>query len=723
MPKNQTKPRIYVCGDPTVDQVLLHIPARGGSTKNIQESYPSYILWQEEGGVHIAKPILADLNFEVTMNPVDLQDGSTLKSLVSVRCLKENDGKKTFTSALRKEQLPLLARVDSFEGYFAASQESSAAGCFERNCVAEQEEPGEQPTNGHPYPFVFISDAAGATRENKELAEQLTDEVVGDASWVLHKMHHPLAQGSRLRRALSKCSQANRILVVSANDLRLSHVRLRGYLSWDAVAEDIHADLRDSGLLRSLVEEYTAVCILFDVEAAVLLQKNGKRINVEMFLDTVRAEGDLSQSIPGAIYGQMNLFSCALMRALADTGGKLGNGTETIRPALAAMRRYACGEIRIEALNNTKPPKRPPCALPATEDDPYLKSIGTSNLSFEPDGRSAEMLPLVEKMAGGDLMATARRIVEKGVDEIEKIPSAQIGKFRTIDREEIESFRSVQRLIDRYLANTGESKPLCIGVFGPPGSGKSFGIKQIAEGRQIPWREFNLSEASPDALPGYFHELRDIVLRGKTPLCFFDEFDSRGSKLVARFLAPMQDGEFRDGSRVHPIGRSILVFAGGTAKTARHFVRGKGLSGKPSKADIKKLKLPDFVSRLSGVIDVLGPNRQNRHRSKGKVTKDKAFVLRRAVLLRTMLERSLPQVLADGAGVAAVSPGLIRAFLETDKYNFGARSMEQILRLSALDVSQSNYGPADLPDASRLKLHLADPEGFLATALEPWPDN
>ena len=37
------------------------------------------------------------------------------------------------------------------------------------------------------------------------------------------------------------------------------------------------------------------------------------------------------------------------------------------------------------------------------------------------------------------------------------------------------------------------------------------------------------------------------------------------------FLAPMQDGVFRVGDSIHPIGKAIFVFAGGTSSTYNQF--------------------------------------------------------------------------------------------------------------------------------------------------------
>jgi pantothenate kinase-related protein Tda10 len=57
-----------------------------------------------------------------------------------------------------------------------------------------------------------------------------------------------------------------------------------------------------------------------------------------------------------------------------------------------------------------------------------------------------------------------------------------VGKFkglRTVDRSEIESYQSIRNLMKEYIAKENPKTPLCMAVFGPPGSGKSFGVNQL----------------------------------------------------------------------------------------------------------------------------------------------------------------------------------------------------------------------------------------------------
>jgi hypothetical protein len=165
----------------------------------------------------------------------------------------------------------------------------------------------------------------------------------------------------------------------------------------------------------------------------------------------------------------------------------------------------------------------------------------------------------------------------------------------------------------------------------------------------------------------------------------------------------MQDGEFREGQIVHPIGRSVFVFAGGTASSLDEFESGG------DEAAFHAAKGPDFVSRLRGFVNVLGPNPTSAD--------DPFSVVRRAILLRSLLQRQAPQVLHKGSGVVDIDPGVLRAFLMIPSYKHGARSMESIVttsRLRGLDA----FNRSSLPAAEQLDLHVEGAE-FLSLVEEP----
>ncbi|KAI9933972.1 hypothetical protein MW887_005044 [Aspergillus wentii] len=90
------------------------------------------------------------------------------------------------------------------------------------------------------------------------------------------------------------------------------------------------------------------------------------------------------------------------------------------------------------------------------------------------------------------------------------------------------------------------------------------------------------------------------------------------------FLAPMQDGEFLDQGINRPLGPAIFAFVGGTCENFRQFY--DSLKCGYAKAS----KIPDFMSRLRGYVNIRGPNEYNprtraeRHRSSAETPSTEA---------------------------------------------------------------------------------------------------
>ncbi len=249
-------------------------------------------------------------------------------------------------------------------------------------------------------------------------------------------------------------------------------------------------------------------------------------------------------------------------------------------------------------------------------------------------------------------------------------------------------------------------------MFGPPGAGKSFGVQQVAQvalGRRPEVLEFNLSQFTALAdLTAAFHLVRDRAVRGEVPLVFFDEFDSPfGGDLgwLRYFLAPMQDGSFREGGHPHPLGAAIFVFAGGTRASFAEFAAPMDRPDHPDRARFVAAKGPDFASRLRGYVDILGPDPTGPD--------DRLFLIRRAFLLRALLQRHHPSLASRDH--FNLEDGVLDALLTVPAYRHGVRSMEAVLAMSTL-AGRGRFGAADLPPPAQLSLHV-DTEAFMARVM------
>jgi hypothetical protein len=328
--------------------------------------------------------------------------------------------------------------------------------------------------------------------------------------------------------------------------------------------------------------------------------------------------------------------------------------------------------------------------------------------------------PRGQQPAGQDLLGEmACRIMLEGVTQtlreprFPQFPVATFGRLMAVDRQETEAYRSVDKLIGEYTRKIGNARPLCLAVFGPPGAGKSFGVKEVAKAaRAVRVEEVlcNLSQlTTPDDLADSFFRARDIALEGALPLVLFDEFDAtvQGQPLgwLKYLLAPMQDGRFRHRQADLGLGKVVLVFAGATRSSHAEFV---GTARSPHTAEAKafiQAKGPDFASRLHGFVNVVGPNPV-----RGGPTQDEVFVIRRAVLFRSLLEGRFRHLLDEVTGRALIDAAVARAMIQVPLYKHGARSMEALLDTCAL--IKGRLEKASLLVEGQLDLHV-DAEEFL----------
>ena len=533
------------------------------------------------------------------------------------------------------------------------------------------------------------------------------------------------------------------IVVVSAGDLRRMDIQIDTQLSWEQCAEHTLNALRQNPVGKALCASAAHLIVTFGSAGAFWMEggPDEETSVARLVFDPSRLENEYEREMDGTVYGFQSCFTVAIAHHLmrhhlqldADAAGPspFSDRGAMDRALLAGIAAGIEAKRQLVKLGHG----------PVGAKTPGIQAIPLGKTVTD----SRQKLPVVEvpehccrnqagcqwtiltqlelaPVAGQTPRAPLTGLgltTRYGVEALADVPALRLGPLYTVDRSDVESLRTLESLMRKYEDAGVQKKPLCIGVFGPPGAGKSFGVKALAQsvlGPRVPFLEFNLSQFKDSTeLVGAFHRVRDEVLRGVTPVAFWDEFDSREYEWLQYLLAPMQDGTFQEGQITHPLGKCVFVFAGGTAETHDTFgveePNAPGADGDsprrepPSDQEVsayekalerhrqyKLRKGPDFVSRLHGFLDVLGPNQRE-----GTTCVDNSWPIRRAIMLRGILG------LKDGDQLD-IDLGLLYALLKVPRYKFGARSFERIVKTLQGDGSRRHLNRSDLPPRQLLEL-------------------
>src|SRR4029077_18447383 len=260
--------------------------------------------------------------------------------------------------------------------------------------------------------------------------------------------------------------------------------------------------------------------------------------------------------------------------------------------------------------------------------------------------------------------------------------------------------KQIKSILNEYVIRAKVSSPLSIAVFGPPGSGKSFYVTEIISSLKGNVAEpvlVNLSQlSSPKDLAGAFKKAGEDKAEKTTKVFFFDEFDASLNESplgwLRWFLAPMQDGKFFFEGQSISISKAIFIFAGGTAASFEEFQQ----KAQIDPADYRNKKVPDFISRLRGFIDIQGINNLDKERA-----------VRRALVLRYQLEKRWPdRRTATSNREFPIHRDLVESLLSNAHFVHGVRSMEALLDMSRLKRRRV-LTKKQLPDNDLKILHIS----------------
>ncbi len=313
---------------------------------------------------------------------------------------------------------------------------------------------------------------------------------------VIYKVNKPTSS-SKLWKQLEKYYMEDTIVVIDADDFRAQGVNISKSLSWERTAIDFVWQINNNPNIAFLAN-CRHLIIHFGLEGAIYYHKNAE-VKSQLFFLPYAFEGDFIKESQGIMFGLSSCFAAGLARSIA-TGIKnheeLSKSIKDgIQSGIVAAQKYFINGFGENIEGNDFPSAN--IFMEEENDFIYKENVQDVNIrSTTPDCRSCWYI--IKDKTSINLGDISYNIVKYGEKSALKyIPIAQFGKLKTVDRTEIEAYRSIKNLFNEYVSTKSVMRPLSIAVFGTPGSGKSFGVTEVASSiapKLIEKLDFNLSQ-------------------------------------------------------------------------------------------------------------------------------------------------------------------------------------------------------------------------------------
>jgi hypothetical protein len=331
---------------------------------------------------------------------------------------------------------------------------------------------------------ILILDDAGFTFRNSPACWMLPADPTKGPRWIILKMSRPVCRGG-LWQALQPFLD-RLIVVVSAAELRHESAAINMGLSWERTIEDV-ATAIDSDPILTRLRDCRHLIVNFSADGALWVENSRKPIansntcaRAELIYDAGSIEGQWSEQSQGEVFGYMSCMVAALTAALVrhqrhDTQSGADESaihaatfapdfSSAIGSGLAAMRNLRLlGHGEVNATHPTGyPVARLAEVLGTTARDFSRCGVPWGHLMDRICGSHRPWSIAVQSQLTSEtglvpvpLSGLAYQVVQRGRRMLSHLPHAKFGNLFSIDRDEIETLRTLRRLMQTYKKACG----------------------------------------------------------------------------------------------------------------------------------------------------------------------------------------------------------------------------------------------------------------------------